>query len=796
MSKKIKFASIALALAVSLTAVGCADNNSALSGGDIPSVVRTGNEFAYHSSDESLDNFLNDYYSRYIRNGDDAIGKVQMGLGETFQKLWETDSLVWFDSTIDGLGSYDAMNNIKSYLSSLEVDRLGNVYSSPNSALSGTVTTAWMGQGWPFPVYNRPDNRGIEAYGVEFNNTDNGNWTVDGAAGTVDGKGFLNFSFAGGRDNVLELQSPTFQTSGGGYDTSVFGPFIELDLRLEDLSADSGFNSSSIDDWYFCWKTKEGGDEWFKVSQKEFAANPIEPSSYTVFKTYLPMYLDSNWDGKHVTDIKIEVVPKSGEKLNINGTMNYLRMICDTRNSTNVGNYICSLEKYVLYNNDTEFLKTQITKARKAILFQTEHLDGKNGLVNLSYLRGHDLTSYGGYYIAQNGFWDMYPTGNLNAEANSYFYMALKSLAKLERYLEASGETVNEVASVSHPYYNVSGNEDVVYNFTADQLDALAEQVKNNMCKTVAEGGFWNPETGRFAWAIYDENPIEGEEGGAMDYGHTELNLRLIYEGIATEQQSASIMSWLNGERIVEGDESDAQGYDGIYEYEFAPRVTTKHNVVDYGIIWDENPWAYSCQDGGALMHVTFYDLLARNDYAGANDCFKRLKEIQSWYEDVSEYNGQGSAFYDEYYLEKRFEKGSKYKMQGGSKGNGSIGLTDEFYEAALLYATVPYAFFGLKTDEYKTLTVAPNLPDGLEYFALENLMYSGVKYDLYVTNNTVVVSGIRGTVNGEKLKLKFKKTKQNHKVKINGKETSDFTVEGDYVIVNVAMSHVKVTVE
>ena len=374
--------------------------------------------------------------------------------------------------------------------------------------------------------------------------------------------------------------------------------------------------------------------------------------------------------------------------------------------------------------------------------------------------------------------------------------MALKSLAKLERYLTASGETVSEVASVSHPYYNQAGNDDIVYNFTPEDLESLAEQVKTNMRKNVSEGGFWNPETGRFAWALYDDNPIVGSKDGAMDYGHTELNLRLIYEGIATEEQSASIMSWLNGDRIVEGDNADAQGKDGIYVYEFAPRVTTRHNVYDYGLIWQENRWSTSCQDGGGILYVTFFDLMARSGYAGADDCYARLKEIQSWYEDVQSFGGEGIAFYNEYYLEKRFEYGDMYKLQGGDYGNGAIGIIGEFYESALLYATVPYAFFGLKADEYKTLTISPNLPDSLEYFAMENLMYSGVRYDCYITNDTVIISGIRGDVSGEKVRLKFRKTGSLPKVKINGKETSDFTVDGDYVIVDVPLSHVKVTVK
>jgi hypothetical protein len=55
-------------------------------------------------------------------------------------------------------------------------------------------------------------------------------------------------------------------------------------------------------------------------------------------------------------------------------------------------------------------------------------------------------------------------------------------------------------------------------------------------------------------------------------------------------------------------------------------------------------------------------------------------------------------------------------------------------------------------------LTVAPELPsEGLNYLKLENLLFSGVKYDLAVTNRSVAIDNVRGAAVGARIKLKFK---------------------------------------
>lgn len=783
------------------------------------------NELRFYCSDSDIEVFLNDYYSRNIRNGDDAVSGQRMGEGGTYQKLWETDSLVWFDSRANGIGSYDAMGWLRSYLDNLTVDKYGYVFSEDKSIIVASENGPWQGMGWPFPSAVTNVGTGDKAsYGQSFNTKGHG-WTIEDGT-VVQNNGAAEFTYTGAKNAAAVLQAETKDKSGYGYDTTLFGNFVEIELILEDLSNSGGLHGTNIEDWYLSWQTEEDGDEWFSVSQKEWAVNPKEASGNTSYRVYFPMYMHEKWDKKHVKNMRIVIQPKEGEALNLKGRLDYIYMMSDTRHSVNIGNYICSLERYTLFNNDIEFLKENIVKARRAMQFQLGALQGESGLLDLSWFRSHALAVNDGQsnvsdryygYISCNGFWDMYPTGHKNAEANYYFYMSLQSLLKMERYLQQAGLTVDEPAVVANP---VLGEEDVQYAQTVESLETLAEQVRENICKDVADGGFWNPETGRFAWAIYDEdNTYTGtQKGAAMDYGHTELNLRMIYEGIATTEQTDSIMSWINGERIVVGDTSTGKD---IYFYDFAPRVTTKENTSDYGIIWlngnteIENRWSFgkNVESGGAIMFVSYYDLMTRMQTLGVDDSYNRLKEIAKWYADVSAAAGasQGKTFYDNYYnqiwIDKMFDPTlssaqkndlrNQYIVHSVERGKqGALGLDSEFMESSLLYATIPYGFFGLETGIYNTLTIAPNLPTDVSYFGMSNLMYAEVPYDCVITNNSVKITNIDGNTDGLYIKMKFKKPKGEYTVKVNGKNTPNYTENGEYVEVTVPFTECSVTVK
>ena len=77
------------------------------------------------------------------------------------------------------------------------------------------------------------------------------------------------------------------------------------------------------------------------------------------------------------------------------------------------------------------------------------------------------------------------------------------------------------------------------------------------------------------------------------------------------------------------------------YDYEFAPRTTTLKNYEQYtsGHYTEANKaYSASCQDGGAILFTSYYDMMARIQAKGVDDAYKRLKGIRDWYLKVYDY--------------------------------------------------------------------------------------------------------------------------------------------------------------
>ena len=175
-------------------------------------------------------------------------------------------------------------------------------------------------------------------------------------------------------------------------------------------------------------------------------------------------------------------------------------------------------------------------------------------------------------------------------------------------------------------------------------------------------------------------------------------------------------------------------------------------------------PFGQQVQDGGAVLYTSYYDLLARIKVLGVENAWARFKEIQKWYEDVKSAGGEGTRFYREYYDNLGDEEQC---LQGGGTAGG-LGLDEEFLENAILYATVPYGFFGLGSDGIGSLKVSPMLPSEQKFWEIENLMFNGAKYDLRITNSSVELWEVRGAKSGmtdngaaEKTERKFHRNRK-----------------------------------
>jgi hypothetical protein len=188
-------------------------------------------------------------------------------------------------------------------------------------------------------------------------------------------------------------------------------------------------------------------------------------------------------------------------------------------------------------------------------------------------------------------------------------------------------------------------------------------------------------------------------DGKFYDYGYTFLNCEAIYYDFATTAQAKSIMDWLVGKRVVEGDTS--QGED-IYHWRFAARASTKRNIDWYGWYWNAPetiPFGDQVQDGGAVLGFSYHDLMSRLKMIGPDNAWVRLREITDWSDAVKAAGG-----YREYYKD-----GTRGRLQGGGTPGG-LGLDKEFFESILVPQVMLNGFLGFEP-RVDGFAIDPSLP-------------------------------------------------------------------------------------
>lgn len=768
----------------------------------------------FSSSDAEFDAFINDFFHRHLSYDEDRIYSIDLGESAWFAKEWESMALKFFDVGAENLGT-DRFEMVMNLVDNRVIDKYGYVWngwheleSNPEVSQSGT---AFM-QGWPFP--HQGHNMEDPCYEWEFNDdwievggnaeeTRNKNWhswTVDSTGQITDmtmpyQDGFLTADLSPKYDEdnrrVDDYKEIVFESYDFSYN-SFYMPFIEVDLRITDLTS-YGIDSS-LDDFYIEFQTEDGGDTWYREYQKEINTRPFEtiPSMFAQ-RIYFPMYLNKNWLWKdengcwspecatRITKLRFGFEAKENKTFAGEIKFNYIRPSFDTRRADNQAIYINTIRNMFEFQGDKAMLEKYLPKVRETIIFYLKHLKGESGLLTVGELVGHEGIKETGNGIG-NGYWDIQITPAVNLYSNIYFYRALDSVIYLEKAAKELGITAE------NPTVLLWDNTPYTYDYTLEKLENLRAQVKTNMEKDVDDGGFWNPVTGRFVPGI---NPMPADDSNAekyYDFGWTTYNLEAITAGIGTDAQVKSVMDWISGERIVEGE--NLTGAD-IYKWEFAPVVNTLDNR-GY-LFWAYNPVPYGdqLQNGGAVLYLEYYDLMSRLRAYGPDNVFERFKLVQEWYEKVKAAGGEGEAFYVPYY-------DSLGITLEGWNGNGQIGIDTVFMESTILAAAMPDAFFGMKADGYSTLNFTPNLPSELDFLKMENVVFRGAKFDVSIGHDFFRLDSVRGGESGMKVLAKVKEPSKDYKVYLNGTELSagQYKVENGYVVVETDLKNVVVTVK
>jgi hypothetical protein len=576
--------------------------------------------------------------------------------------------------------------------------------------------------GWPFPMWTQADVgpakvRGKTA-GWHFQASADAvpgwvgqqylrHWKQDMYVGqtAADSWQLVNAKSAGIVNNRWCVEatgdSPAIITPEGAEIEAFQAPYLQLRWKRTDTQQGHALP-------YVEWLRENDGQ--FGPDRRVYFRRERTPLSGEFDHSIITMYRHPDWQGK-IKRMRICLAP--GESA---GTfeIDSFFTVYDTRHSINNPIFILASSRYFAWTQDLDFLHGQINRMRLALRYQQTVMGGLEHNHIRNPWPGHDglpgfvkdengaKTLRGGHGIGNN-YWDLMPFGWDDLYATNQYYAATLAMADLEEALD------------KNPGWGMPSG---ALKFDPAFLRKHADDVKRT-----ANTLFWNDRTGRFIASI-------DREGRRYDYGYTFLNLDAIWYSLADETHSRTVMDWIAGDRIVEGDTST--GAD-IYHWRFAPRATTLRNLEWYGQGWhapESIPWGAQIQDGGAVLGFSFYDLWARLKVRGPDDAWRRLTEILAWENDVHAEGG-----YRKYY-----EGGKRgTTLQGGGTAGG-LGIDFEFYESSLVPSIVVYGFMGIDARPDDVLHVRPALPKACPEMHAQRLLYKNSRMNVTTRDKAVTV--------------------------------------------------------
>ena len=566
--------------------------------------------------------------------------------------------------------------------------------------------------GWPFPFWQQ--GQGGMGWHFSFKDTvgppwrpndlnKQDGWQLSGATdGNIDENGWN-----------ITLTEPNASVTAPAHAIDTFNaPFLQLRWKAIGLG-----NAQPYVEWTTKDKPAFGPD-------RRFYFDPAEGDSMR--HEAIPMYKHPGWTGE-IEQLRVgfgNAAP--GAKVVIQAFFTQY----DTRHDINSQCYVRGCATYFEWTRDINFLRRNIDRMRLALRYVMTEFDtldrkyvyntwvGHDGRSGLAFDKDGKKQILSGHGIGDN-YWDLIPFGCKDCYATILYYEALNCMARVERDIREHPEW--NVPTPPSPPLGKGGEGGVSESaFDPDMLIKHAAEVKAEANKL-----FWNAKTGRFV-------PGVDADGKIHDYGMTSLNTEAINYDFATPEHAKSIMSWLDGDRIVAGDTSTGSD---IYHWRFAPRATTKRNVEFYFWAWsgpEMIPWGGQVQDGGAVLGFSYHDMMARLAILGPDNAAARLGEIVKWFDEV-----QAAGGYRKYY------DGSREGTCQGSGTAGGLGLDMEFVESVLVPQVMIDGFMGFKplADGF---VIDPKLPSDWPELKIDRIHFHDSILTVRATKNVIEVTNER----------------------------------------------------
>lgn len=520
-------------------------------------------------------------------------------------------------------------------------------------------------EGWPFPAWQQSGGKGfhfstagdqwaIQAFGLGPLKDTQG-WEINGAE--VRGIDPVEGLRLKSTNDTVAIATPPFRCG------TIVAPFARIEWVVR--NAKSPVRARL--EWQFDGELEWPADRFVSL-----------PAPQAMQYANVPLHRHPGYAGL-LTRYRIRIDHATDAEIDIKSIITAI----DTRHPITNALFLRGCCDYFAWTRDLDFLSRNIGRLRRALTYALDEFHVRGGKHVFVPWVGHDGVS--GIAVASNGersrrvghgvgnnYWDLLPFGGHDALATIYLYDAIRAVATLE----------SEIAR--HPEWHISAD---VPPHEPQSLSHLADEIRLDF-----QSRFWNQETARF-------NGWIDVHGQAYDYGFSFVNLEAISFGLASAEQSRSILAWLDGHREIATDTS--RGPD-IYHWRFAPRATTRRNVETYMWSWfhpERIPWGQQVQDGGAVLGFSYHDIMARLEINGPDDAWRRLHAILAWFREV-----QADGGYRAYYAHP--DRGT---LQGGGTAGG-LGLDREFMESVLVPQVMLRGFLGFRATS-EGYRIEPRLP-------------------------------------------------------------------------------------
>lgn len=361
----------------------------------------------------------------------------------------------------------------------------------------------------------------------------------------------------------------------------------------------------------------------------------------------------------------------------------------DTRHADTNARFILACWHYWRWTGDDVFLRRQAVRLKSAMRYQLNTLHGAEGLI---VTVSKDVQ--GRHGDQGDNYWDILPFGHLDAYANAAFYASLSAMTEMEARLGGL------------PLANYA---------------ALRRLAHRRYDKT-----FWDEAKGRYIGCV-------DVEGKRHDYGFTFVNLEALYYGLGDAHKARRIYHWLETEPTSSGKA------DTYSRFQFGPRATTIHNPVWDATTpfdpknppwwvswWKGRPFGEQCQDGGAILYLSYFDLMVRGRYFGPENAWKRWNEILTRYRLPDRLCGGAPLFTGEV---------------NQQEDAGQVGVDYPFPESGMVPCYLLYSIVGAEATP-TGLRITPSLPPAMPWAEVRHIVWRGATLTIRVGPKAIDVSG------------------------------------------------------